>query len=271
MMARSLTQQVDWLWDDLKKQLGEEVMSKWPEMVENIGSEDNRGSPQKLDEATLQKQKILESELLTLPASRYTSWAQLCEKIIEMKARHKEEEEDFVQSTAPKSESKAEETTSDRRQREELKQHAADHREPHDSYPTKLSSDNLDNDVTLMPNDGANLGKSTADSMVKNATQAQMVERQRTVKEQQKILEDEIALLKKKKARQKLEREVAENEVTAVEALCQEKQSEQWQKKWDDEREAKTDKQFWDGWDNINWDVVFGIAQSLLLAFQYAA
>lgn len=73
--ARSLNQQLNWLWDDLKKQLGEELMSKRPEMGENIACKDNRSSLQKPDEATLQKQKRLESEPLVLLASRYHSWA----------------------------------------------------------------------------------------------------------------------------------------------------------------------------------------------------
>ena len=288
MTARSLNQQVNWLWDDLKKQLGDEVMSKRHEMRENISSEDNRDSPQKPDDATFQKPKRLESELLTLSASRCNSWAQLRDKLIEMKARQKEEAENFVQPTGLKSEPKAEETTSDRKQREELakgievwkeqelKQHVADHRETHDSSPPKLDAQNLDNVVAIMTIDGANLAKSAAVSMVKNAIFAQKAEGQRTVEEQQKVLDHEITLLKKKMVRQELEREVAESEVKAAEARRQKKQSEQWQKKWDDEREKKefktkpkikleTDEQFWDGWEDIDWETVFGVAAFIVL------
>ena len=76
--------------------------------------------------------------------------------------------------------------------------------------------------------------------------------------------------------RQELEREVAESEVKAAEARRQKKQSEQWQKKWDDEREKKefktkpkikleTDEQFWDGWEDIDWETVFGVAAFIVL------
>lgn len=205
-----------------------------------------------------------------------------------MKARQKEEAGNFVQSTGPKNEPKAEETTSDRKERvelakgielwkeQELKQHAADHRETHDSSPTKLSSQDPDNEVTIRTSGGANLVKTTADSMIRNVMNAQKVEGQRTVEELKKILDDDIALLKKKKVRQELERKVGENEMKAAEVLRQKKQSEQWQEKWDDELEAKelktkskikseTDEQFWDSWDDINWETVFGVAAFIVL------
>lgn len=264
-------------------------MSKRPGMGENIAREDNRASSQKPDEATLRKHNRLESEPLALSATRYNSCAQLCEKLIEMKARQKEEAENFVPSTGVKNDPiAADETTSDRKQREEpalgievrkekkLEQDTADHRETHDSSPTKLSSENPYDEVTVMTKDGANLAKSTSDSMVKNAMYAQRVEGQRTVEEQQKMLDDDIALLKKKKVRQELEREVCENEVKAAEMLRQKKQSEQWQKKWDEERQAKelkikpkiqleTEEHFGDSWDDINRERVFGVAAFIVL------
>lgn len=292
MTARSLHEEVNWLWDDLKEQLGEKVMSKRPEMRENIASEDNRDFAQKSDESTSQKQQRLENELLTLLASDYNSWTQLRDKLIDMKARQKEEVKNLIRSTGPKNESKAKETTSDRKQREELakgigvwkelnlKQHATDHRETRNSSPTKLSSSGLDKEITIMTSGGANLAKSTAESMVKNAVDAQKVEGHGMVEDQQKILDDEIALLKKKKVRQELEREVARNEARAAEVLRQKRQSEQMQKKWDDECEAKdlktkpkitseTDEHFCDFWDDIDWEAVFGVAAFIVLGIPF--
>ena len=286
-MARSLNQQINWLWDDLQKQLGVEVMSKRPEIGENIACERNKA--QEPDEAALQKQKQkrIESEPSTPSAIRYNSWTQLCDKLIEMKARKKEEAEKFVQSTWPKSKPTAEETTSDSKQLEELAKETevwkeqelnkdgVNHGGTHSSSPTKLSSQNVGN-VAIMTSDGADLAKSTADSMAKNDMHAQKAQGQGTNREQHKILDNEIALLLKKKIRQELEREVVENEGKAAEALRQKKQAEQCQKKWDDEREAKelktkpkieqeSEEQFWDRWDEIDWEKVFGVAAFIVL------
>ena len=287
-MACSLNQQVNWLWDDLREQLGVEVMSKRPEIGENIACEHNK--VQEPDAAALQKQKQkrLESEPLTPSAICYNSRTQLCDKLIEMKARQKEEAENFVQSTVPKSEPKAEETTSDSKQHEELatetevwkeqehKQDGVIHGETHNSSPTKLSSQNIGNDVAIMTSDGAKLAKSTADSIVKNDMHAQKAEGPRTIREQQKILDNELTLLKKEKIRQELEREVVENESKAAEALRQKKQAKQWLKKLDDERKAKvlkikpkiereSEEQFWDRWDEIDWEAVFGVAAFIVI------